>query len=76
LKGVLASTKHYFGDGATFGGYDEGNCRVDNFDVFYNNNVQGYIGALESNTGTIMVSYSAINNLPMSISELINVDLK
>ncbi|CAD8093286.1 unnamed protein product [Paramecium sonneborni] len=76
INGVLGSTKHYFGDGATFNGYDEGNCRVENFDVFYNNNVQGYIGALEANTGTIMVSYSAINELPMSISDLINVDLK
>lgn len=38
MNGVLGSTKHYFGDGATFGGYDEGNCRVFNFDVFYNHN--------------------------------------
>lgn len=39
INGVLGSAKHYFGDSATFGGYDEGNCRVFNFDVFYNNNI-------------------------------------
>ena len=30
-------------------------------------NLAGYKGALKANTGTIMVSYSAANNIPMSI---------
>lgn len=29
-------------------------------------NLAGYKGALKANTGTIMVSYSATNNIPMS----------
>lgn len=31
LNGVLASTKHFFGDGATFNGNDEGNVHVNDF---------------------------------------------
>ena len=70
IEGVLGSTKHFLGDGATLNGYDEGNCNVKNFPLFWNINFRGYIGALEENTGTIMVSYSAINGLPMSINTL------
>ena len=68
IMGVMTSTKHFMGDGATYQGQDEGNARVYNFQAFYDNNIQGYRGAIESNTGTIMSSYSAINGIPMSLN--------
>lgn len=76
MNGALASTKHFLGDGATRNGHDEGNVTVNNFEVFWNNNIKGYNGALEENTGTIMVSYSAINNVAMSLSPLMTDRLK
>ena len=71
IRGVMTSTKHFLGDGATYQGNDEGNARVYDFKTFYENNIQGYRGAIESNTGTIMASYSAINGIPMSLNAAI-----
>lgn len=68
LTGVLASTKHFLGDGATFNGNDEGNTKVYNMKKFLEINLAGYQGALESNTGNIMVSYSAVNDIAMSLN--------
>lgn len=44
--------------------------------MFLDHNFKGYIAALEENTATIMVSYSAINDLAMSINPLMNTLLK
>jgi beta-glucosidase len=68
MTGALTSTKHFLGDGATFNGNDEGNTHVNNFTAFYRHNVQGYLGGLAADTGTIMCSYSAINGIPMSMN--------
>lgn len=44
---------------------------------YINVNIQGYLGALESNTGNIMVSYSSVNEIRMSLnSELLQGLLK
>lgn len=67
----MTSTKHFLGDGATLNGTDEGNARVYEFDTFYENNIQGYRGAIASQTGTIMSSYSAINGIPMSLNGML-----
>lgn len=66
--GVVGSVKHFFGDGATLFGADEGNARVHNFKSFLNHNIQGYKGAISSEVGTVMCSYSAINGVPMAIN--------
>lgn len=71
LKGILASTKHFLGDGATLNGNDEGNTRVNNMTKFLEVNLAGYYGALAANCGNIMVSYSAINEIPMSINTVL-----
>ena len=55
------------GDGATKNGNDEGNGTFYNMKKFLDVNLAGYRGALKANTGTIMVSYSATNNIPMSV---------
>jgi len=62
ITGVLATAKHFLGDGGTQYGLDEGN---DNFTgtmaQFWTANGQGYEAAVRANVGSIMVSYSAIN---------------
>jgi beta-glucosidase len=68
ITGVLACTKHFLGDAATFNGNDEGNSKVYNMKTFLDINMAGFLGALEANTGNIMVYYSAINDIPMSIN--------
>jgi len=68
VNGIQTSTKHFFGDGATVNGHDEGNNLVYGSKTFYDVNLAGYRGAIEANTGTIMCSFSAINNIPNAIS--------
>lgn len=71
ITGVVASTKHFLGDGATFNGNDQGNDKVYRMKTFLDVNLAGYLGALEANTGTIMVSYSAVNDIAMSINSVL-----
>ena len=68
INGVLATVKHYIGDGATWNGIDEGNDHVKDVKRFLSVNFAGYEGALDSDAGSIMISYSAINHLPMSFN--------
>lgn len=68
ITGVLATVKHYLGDGATLDGIDEGDAKVDDLGRFIEVNGAGYRGAIRSSSGSIMVSYSAINNLPMTFN--------
>lgn len=68
MHGVLATAKHFIGDGATFNGIDEGNDQnVTALNRFLTVNRAGYMGAVrQADAGSIMVSYSAINQDPMS----------
>lgn len=68
INGVLGSVKHFLGDGTTLYGANQGDARVYNFKNYINHNIQGYKGAIESEIGTVMASYSAINDVPMSIN--------
>ncbi|CAD8172306.1 unnamed protein product [Paramecium pentaurelia] len=78
IHGVLTSVKHFIGDGATINGYEEGDSIVDQqfMDVFIQNNIKGYEGAIEAQTGNIMVSYDAINGVAMSVHPFVNSILK
>jgi len=64
IRGILATTKHLVGDGATFDGIDEGNVHVGNLDNFLDVNLFGYTGGLEASVGSTMVSYSGVNRDP------------
>jgi beta-glucosidase len=64
IRGILATTKHLVGDGATFNGIDEGNVHVGNLDNFLDVNLFGYTGGLEASVGSTMVSYSGVNQDP------------
>ena len=66
IRGVLGSAKHYLGDGSTHYGANEGTARVSNFKNYISHNTKGYIGASNSEVGSVMVSYSAINFVPNS----------
>ena len=70
--GILGSVKHFYADGATMFGADEGNSLVGSFKAFEAHNTQGYYGSIEANIGSVMVSYSAINWIPNAISPKIN----
>ncbi|WP_299008362.1 glycoside hydrolase family 3 N-terminal domain-containing protein [uncultured Shewanella sp.] len=67
--GVLATVKHFIGDGATQDGIDQGNNLVLDEERFIDVNAQGYIGAINADVGSLMVSYSAVNSIPMTIEE-------
>jgi len=66
LSGVMGSVKHFFADGATFYGADEGNAQVGSFKNFVYHNIQGFNGSISSGIGSVMASYSAINYVPLS----------
>lgn len=75
ITGILATVKHYLGDGATWNGVDEGNDHINDFNRFININSTGYQAAINNNAGSIMVSYSGINDQPMSTNKLFLTDL-
>jgi beta-glucosidase len=55
---VLASTKHFVGDGATDGGRDQGDATIDETTL---RTIHGapYVQAIEAGVGTIMTSFSS-----------------
>jgi beta-glucosidase len=57
---VLATAKHFLGDGGTFNGVDQGDTRV-SLDELVRVHAQGYYGALAAGAQTVMVSYSSWN---------------
>lgn len=75
-QGILGSVKHFYADGATLYGADEGNAIVGSFRSFIRHNTQGYNGSIAANIGSVMVSYSAINWLPNAIGPAISSILR
>jgi beta-glucosidase len=58
---ILATAKHYLGDGGTFHGKDQGETRTTEADL-YRTHAAGYYGALKANVQTVMVSYSSFTD--------------
>jgi beta-glucosidase len=58
---VLATAKHYLGDGGTFHGVDQGETRTTEANL-YRTHAAGYYGALTANVQTVMVSYSSFTD--------------
>ncbi|MDP3801858.1 glycoside hydrolase family 3 protein [Brevundimonas sp.] len=54
---VLATAKHYLGDGGTFNGVDQGQARMTREDLLGRHGA-GYLGALDAGVQTVMISYS------------------
>jgi beta-glucosidase len=76
LTGILGSVKHFYADGATLYGADEGNAIVGSFKSFINHNTQGYNGSIAASIGSVMVSYSAVNWIPNAIGSAIGTYLR
>ncbi len=58
---VLATAKHYLGDGGTFHGKDQGETRTSELNL-QQTHAAGYYGALNANVQTVMVSYSSFTD--------------
>jgi beta-glucosidase len=58
---VLATAKHYLGDGGTFHGVDQGETRTTEADLM-STHAAGYYGALAADVQTVMVSYSSFTD--------------
>jgi beta-glucosidase len=55
---VMATAKHFIGDGATWNGVDEGQARVSRQDMI-NVHGAGYVGALRAGVLSVMASYNS-----------------
>ncbi len=58
---VLATAKHYLGDGGTVHGQDQGETRTSEANLA-RTHAAGYYGALSANVQTVMVSYSSFTD--------------
>jgi beta-glucosidase len=61
---VLASAKHFVGDGGTFAGMDQGDTRVTEQEL-RKIHLPGYLACIKAGVGNVMVSYSSWNDAPM-----------
>jgi len=59
---VMATAKHFIGDGATWNGVDQGQARVSRRDMI-NVHGSGYFGALDAGVLSVMASYNSWNDL-------------
>lgn len=55
---VLATAKHFLGDGSTFHGVDQGETRASEAELI-GTHAAGYYGALKGGAQTVMISYSS-----------------
>jgi beta-glucosidase len=58
--GVLASAKHYVGDGGTTAGVDQGDTRVDEA-TLRKIHLPGYVAAVKAGVGSVMASFNSWN---------------
>lgn len=58
---VIATAKHWLGDGGTFHGVDQGETRTSEANLA-RTHAAGYYGALQANVQTVMVSYSSFTD--------------
>jgi beta-glucosidase len=61
---VLATAKHFVGDGGTTGGVDQGNTEGDE-ELLRRIHLPGYAAAIKAGAGSIMVSYNSWNGEKM-----------
>ncbi len=71
---VLACAKHFLGDGGTQGGVDQGNTECSKDELFAIH-MPGYVDAIKSGTGSIMISYSSWNGVKMHGNKYLITDV-
>ncbi len=59
---VMATAKHFIGDGATRNGRDQGDARISRSEMI-NVHGAGYFGAIEAGVQSVMASYSSWNDV-------------
>ena len=64
---VMATAKHFIGDGATWNGTDQGEARVTQADMI-NVHGSGYFGALEAGVQSVMASYNSWDDVAAGIN--------
>jgi len=71
---VIATAKHFVGDGGTSGGRDQGDTRVDE-KTLVKTHAAGYEPAIRAGVQTIMASYSSWNGLKMHENRYLITDV-
>ena len=71
---ILACAKHYLGDGGTYGGKDQGDTECDEA-TLRAIHLPGYISAIKTGVGSIMVSFSSWNGVKMSENKYLLTDV-
>jgi beta-glucosidase len=71
---ILACVKHFIGDGGTTGGKDRGNTEVSE-DFLRKYFLPGYVKAIESGAGSVMVSFNSWNGVKCHASKFLITDL-
>jgi beta-glucosidase len=66
--GVIATAKHFIGDGGTDGGKDQG-VNSSSEAQMINVHGQGYYGALAAGAQTVMISFNSWTNMDLGITE-------
>jgi beta-glucosidase len=66
--GVIATAKHFIGDGGTDEGIDQGVNKSSEAEMI-NTHGQGYYGALEAGVQTVMASFNSWSNADLGIAE-------
>src|SRR3954447_16820309 len=61
---VLATAKHYLGDGGTTGGVDQGNTQLSDADLRAIH-LSPFKAAVDRGVGSVMISFSSVNGLKM-----------
>ena len=59
-QGLLATAKHFIGDGGTYQGIDQGNTQVDLEELLAVHG-QGYVSALDAGVNSVMASFNSWN---------------
>jgi beta-glucosidase len=65
--GVLACAKHFLADGGTAGGKDQGNAVISEAELRAIH-LPGYAAAIRAGVGSVMISYSSWNGVPMHMN--------
>jgi len=73
-NGILATAKHFIGDGATKNGKNLGNARVSEKELIQVH-AQGYFAAMEAEVQTVMASFSQWKGKPMHAHQYLLTDI-
>jgi beta-glucosidase len=71
---ILATAKHYVGDGGTTGGVNEGDTQLSEADL-RRIHLAPYVDAIRRDAGSVMISYSSWNGVKMHANKYLITDV-